>query len=83
MPPGNGFVVYPGKGKPEYGVRGHLQRAGAVDYELLHLLSQKAPEKAAALVDKMCRSFDDYEYSGHLLDATRIELLTILEQELN
>ena len=83
MPPGNGFVVYPGNGKPEYGVRGHLQRAGAVDYELLYLLSQKAPDKASALIHKLCRSFDDYEYSGTLLDETRKELLTILEQEYN
>lgn len=82
MPPGNGFVVYPGDGKPEYGVRGHLQRAGAVDYELLYLLSQKAPDKAAALIEKLCRSFDDYEFSGVLLDETRKELLTDLEQVL-
>lgn len=83
MPPGNGFIVYPGNGRPEYSVRAHLQRAGAYDYELLHQLMLKAPEKARAIIEKMCRSFDDYETSGTLLDSTREELLDILEQVSN
>ena len=43
----------------------------------------KAPEKAKAIIEKMCRSFDDYETSGTLLDSTREELLDILEQVSN
>lgn len=78
MPAGNGFVVYPGNGKPEYGVRGHLQRAGAVDYELLMLLMQRDPDRALALVESMCRSFDDYEFSGKKLDEARRSLLELL-----
>ena len=81
MPPGNGFVVYPGNGKPEYGVRGHLQRTGAQDYELLIQLKEKSPDKAAGLINQVCRTFDDYEFSGKCLDETRYQLLALLEQE--
>lgn len=78
MPAGNGFVVYPGNGRPEYGVRGHLQRAGAVDYELLYMLHEQAPDKALSLVETMCRSFDDYEFSGTALDKAHETLLELL-----
>ena len=80
MPAGNGFVVYPGKNGPEYGVRGHLQRAGAIDYELLIQLMDKSPEKALALVETMCRSFDDYEVSGTKMDEAYETLLALLEE---
>jgi len=75
MPPGNGFIVYPGNGKPEYSVRGHLQRAGAQDYELLKQLEDKDPALAQTLIEKLCRSFDDYTTSGALVDQVRRELL--------
>ena len=78
MPAGNGFVVYPGNGKPEYSVRGHLQRAGTYDFELLKMLEEKDPAAAYALVEKVCRTFDDYTYSGVLVDETRYELLELL-----
>lgn len=78
MPAGNGFVVYPGNGKPEYGVRGHLQRAGAYDFELLKMLEEKYPAATMALVEKLCRTFDDYTFSGELVDKVRYELLELL-----
>lgn len=78
MPAGNGFVVYPGNNGPVYGVRGHSQRTGAYDYELFNLLGQKDKKAALALIDKVCRSFDDYDPSAELLDETRHELLEML-----
>lgn len=75
MPAGNGFVVYPGNGKAEYGVRGHLQRAGAYDFELLKMLEEKDPAAALTLVEKVCRTFDDYTSSATLLDEVHHELL--------
>lgn len=78
MPAGNGFVVYPGNGGPVYGVRGHSQRTGAYDYELFNLLGQKDKKAALALVEKVCRTFDDYDPSAELLDETRHELLEML-----
>mgnify|MGYP003293909871 CR=1 FL=1 len=78
MPAGNSFVVYPGDGKPEYGVRGHLQRTGAYDFELLTMLKEKNPDAALALIEKVCRTFDDYTTSSALIDETRHELLELL-----
>lgn len=75
LPPGNGHVVYPGNGRPEYSVRGHLQRTGAYDFELLTMLKKKDPAAALALIEKVCRTFDDYTTSSALIDETRKELL--------
>lgn len=61
LPPGNGFVVYPGDGRPWYSVRGHLQRAGAEDFELLAQLAVKDRDAALRLVGRVCESFDAYD----------------------
>ena len=74
-PAGNSFVVYPGDKSPWYAVRGHSQRTGAEDYELFNLLGQKDHDKAIALIEKVCRGFDDYNPSAELLDEVRHELL--------
>ena len=74
-PAGNSFVVYPGDNRPWYSVRGHLQRAGAYDYELLNILGKKDKAKALAIIDKICRTFDDYDPSPRLFDEVRHELL--------
>jgi hypothetical protein len=57
------------------GVRAHLQRAGAIDYELFHILGNRDKTKALKLIEKVCRSFDDYEFSPQTLDNVRRELL--------
>ncbi|MBR2948235.1 MAG: DUF4091 domain-containing protein [Lachnospiraceae bacterium] len=81
-PPGNSFVVYPaadGSLKPWYGVRGHIQRQGALDCEMFMLLEKKVSrETADELVLKVCRTFDDYDTSAQLLDEVRHELLEML-----
>ena len=79
-PPGNSFVVYPGDGEPYYGVRGHAQRSGAYDYELFYQLGLRENGKQIAkeLIEKVCRSFDDYNPSASLLDEIRHELLELL-----
>jgi len=77
-PAGNAFVVYVGDGRPWYSVRGHLQRTGAQDYELFHILGQRDKAKALELIHKVCRSFDDYDGSAELFDAVRHELLETL-----
>ncbi|MBQ8576920.1 MAG: DUF4091 domain-containing protein [Clostridia bacterium] len=81
-PPGNSFCVYngydfdPDDKRPYYAVRGHAQRLGAYDYELFSLLGDRAC--AVALIDRVCRSFDDYDPSAALLDSVRHELLEML-----
>lgn len=77
-PAGNAHVVYPTETGVWNGVRGHLQRAGAIDYELLHLLGQRDQPRALALIEKVCRTFDDYEFSSKALDEARRELLEAL-----
>ena len=74
-PPGNAHIVYIGDGRPWYSVRGHLQRLGVQDYELLELLRKRDGAKASELIGKLCRSFDDYDGSAAAFDETRRELL--------
>ena len=75
-PAGNAHVVYIGDDGPWYSVRGHLQRAGAEDYELFSLLDDR--EAAVRIIEKVCRTFDDYDGSADAFDAARHELLEAL-----
>ena len=74
-PAGNAHAVYLTEGKPWYSVRGHLQRAGAIDFELLTILGKQDKAKALEIIEKVCRTFDDYEFSPEKLDSARHELL--------
>lgn len=79
-PAGNSFVVYPGDGKPDYGIRGHLQRLGAYDYELLHMLGECDRAYALSLIEQLCRTFDDYTADAALIERVRRALLDALEK---
>lgn len=78
FPPGNSFIIYPGNGKPWYSVRGHLQRLGTYDCELLNMLAKQNPGASKELVHQLCRSFDDYDPSARMLDSVRTKLLEYL-----
>lgn len=78
FPAGNAHVVYLAEEGPIYAVRGHSQRTGAQDYELLRLLGDRDREKALALVEQVCRTFDDYTPNAADLDDTRRQLLEAL-----
>ena len=75
-PAGNAHVVYIGGDGPQYSVRGHLQRAGAEDYELFSLLDDRGA--AVRIIEKVCRTFDDYDGSAEAFDRARRELLEAL-----
>ena len=77
-PAGNAHVVYPVESSVWYGVRGHLQRAGAQDFELFSILGKDDKCKALLLITKVCRSFDDYDFSATTLDEVHRELLETL-----
>ncbi|MBQ8610198.1 MAG: DUF4091 domain-containing protein [Oscillospiraceae bacterium] len=79
LPPGNGFVVYPGAGGPVQSMRGHAQRTGTEDAELLWQLMKKDEAAAQALIARLCTGFDAYEPSAAALDAVRRELLCALD----
>lgn len=75
FPGGNSFIVYPVNNGPQYSVRGHAQRCGIYDYELLKILGEKSPEKAEEILDLVCRDFSDYETDANKLDDARRQLL--------
>ncbi len=78
FPAGNAHIVYPGSKGPWYSVRGHAQRTGAQDFELLNILGnrgEKEKAKAKELVNKLCRNFSDYETEASVFEAVRKELL--------
>jgi len=79
-PAGNSFIVYPGKDGPEYGIRAHCQRTGAEDYELLNILGKSDKNKALELIEKVCRTFSDYERDPAVFDGARAELLAACEK---
>lgn len=80
FPAGNGHVVYAGPKGAWYSIRGHAQRTGAQDYELLALLGAKGKkEKAKELVSRLCRNFSDYETDANIFEQVRHELLEELE----
>ena len=80
FPAGNGHAVYAGPSGPWYSVRGHAQRTGAQDFELLNILGAHGKtEKAKELVCKLCRNFSDYETDAAVFAKVRKELLEILE----
>ncbi len=76
FPPGNAHIVYPGSKGPWYSVRGHAQRTGAQDFELLNILGTRGRnQKAKELVNKLCRNFSDYETNAAVFESVRKELL--------
>lgn len=77
-PAGNAHIVYIGEDGPVYSVRGHLQRIGAQDNELLNILGKKDKQKALSIIEKVCRTFDDYETEAAVIDNARHELLEAL-----
>ena len=80
LPPGNGFVVYPGDGRPWYSLRGHLQRAGAEDFELLAQLAAQDRPAALALVGRVCQTFDQYDADPAHFAVVRRQLLQALSR---
>ncbi len=80
---GDGFIVYPDteRNTLALSVRGAETRDGLQDWELLRQLAARNPAGAAALARRIACSFSQFTYdpTGRLLDATRAELLTLLD----
>lgn len=73
--PGNTQIVYYRNGDYWDSIRAHVQRAGAEDWELISIIKEKDPAVADGLVEKACRTFDDYERDWKTFDALRLEVL--------
>ena len=74
--PGNTQILYYVKGDYWDSIRAHVQRAGAEDWELISIIKNNAPNTADELVERACRTFNDYERDWSVFDALRREILT-------
>ncbi len=73
--PGGLGIVYNVDGDYWDTVRAHAQRAGAEDWELVSIIKEKAPALADKLVERACRTLEDYETDWKAFDALRLEVL--------
>ena len=80
LPAGDTHIVYPGRGGPWSSLRLEAQREGTEDYELLRELKQRSPRRAAQILGRVIRGFDDYTKSAAVLRQARRALLEALDQ---
>ena len=82
MAPGNHSIVYYSDVIGDYvdTVRSNNQRAGAEDWELLEIIKEKNESLAQALVEKCCRTFDDYETDWQKIDGVRKEIFKYADE---
>jgi len=78
LPAGDSHIVYPGENEPWSSQRFEAHRIGMEDYELLKMLKDKDPSKAASITGKLFRAFDDYEKEVAQYRIVRKELLEYL-----
>lgn len=72
FPPGDGFIVYPGKEGPINSLRAQIQLFGAEDCELLRQLND---ENIKELCDQVCSDFDNYTTDIKVFNQTRKRLM--------
>ncbi len=78
LPAGDTHIVYPGKGEPLSSVRFEAHRIGCEDYELLQALKQNKKRKQQRIVQKLFRSYTDYNLDLDTYRRTRKKLLKSL-----
>ena len=78
LPPGDGHVIYPGPKEPWSGLRFEAQREGIEDLELLRQLRERDPKRAAAIVRRVIRGFDQYTKDVKVLRRARRDVLEAL-----
>ena len=76
LPPGDAFIIYPGKDGPLNSIRWEAMRDGLEDYEYLYLLAERtgSREQSTAFTGRLIRSIIDYENDPELLLKTRQEI---------
>ncbi len=79
LPPGDAWIVYPGKQEVLDSMRHEALRDGIEDYELLWLLLKKDPHKAMAIASAMVNSFTEYERDADRFRRFRKLLLQALQ----
>ncbi|MCA9289713.1 MAG: DUF4091 domain-containing protein [Phycisphaerales bacterium] len=81
LPAGDTHVIYPGDDGPWSGQRFEAHRIGMEDAELLRQLKRVDPERARAIIDAVCRAFDDYDTDVAAYRRAKRDLLTALDRE--
>lgn len=78
LPAGDTHVVYPGEGAPWSSARLESQREGIEDLELLRLLEQRQPRRAASIVQSVIRGFGDFTKDMRVFRSARRKVLESL-----
>jgi hypothetical protein len=78
LPPGDGYLVYPGRGAVLDSIRSEQMLEGIQDYELLMALHRKRPEMAQAIAAETIPSFTDYVREPRAFRRLRERLLVEL-----
>lgn len=71
LPPGDSHSVYPGEGEPWMSMRLEAQRQGGEEYEMLRIIAESDPTRAAALCERAFHTFSSVEYDPAVFDETR------------
>ena len=56
-------------------IRAHAQRSGAEDWELISIIKEKDAKFADEIVEKACRTFNDYERDWETFDKLKLAIL--------
>lgn len=81
LPPGDAFIIYPGKDGPLSSIRFEMLRLGVQDFELLKMLERVDPVKARSLAEMAVHSITEYERDQTKFEEVRRELITSLMEE--
>ena len=82
---GDGFIVYPNaeNNTVDFYVRAVNTRDGIQEYELLHMLSLKAPKTAKTLAKRIGVGFCNFNSNANCMDTARKQLLQTLNDLYN
>jgi hypothetical protein len=78
LPAGDTHVIYPGKEGPLSSIRFEAHRIGIEDYELLQLLQFKNDSLSDSFINRIFRSYIDYNLDLNEYRKVRKELLTLI-----
>lgn len=82
LPPGDSHSVYPGEGEPWMSMRLEAQRRGAEEYEMLRVIADSDPRRAAELCERAFHSFCSVEYDPAAFDSLLREIMTAYRDSL-
>jgi len=75
LPGGDSWIVYPKYNGLYTSIRQELTRSGIYDYELLSMLGERNPARAASLVNQVVYSFDRYNMDISSFRSVRKQIL--------